>query len=157
MEQDPRIHRCKRKPLLPLATIDIPPGPNFHPSRRPLLPPPRQDTREVIIIPALIPALVPAPPLLGPGILLLILSEHEVIAPPVFAAATDFAVAAPRHGLGDGKAVAAVRPLDVLLQVDLEVAACVGGAGHPGQGGLAAALAELEVGLLVHEETGVAA
>lgn len=143
-----------------LFRIHVPASPDLNPTARNLVSLPRQNTGQVVLVHKIV--LIAELSLLvlhRSDILLLILRQDELRAPSAFTAAAAFPLAAgvAGHRFGDAVPVAAVVPLHVLLQVQLELPVGVRGAGHAGQRVFPAARAELPVHFLGGAEAGVAA
>ncbi len=113
--------------LDPLLRIHIPPRPNFRPPFSPSSLP-SQNSGQIILIHQ-IGLLLPVSAGHSTLILFLIFRQNQLLAPTTFAASptlTYFAVGSPRDQLRYAVAIAAVVPLHVLLEMELELALCVG-------------------------------
>lgn len=145
-------------PSLPLLRIDVTARADLDlPATR--IPGAAEDAGQVVLVhdvavlcPALLVHLL--------SVLLLVLGQDQLPAPPVLTAALDIVASAVRSAVGrlrDAEDVTPVVVLEVLLKMEREVARGVGAAGHPRQGGLAAGWAELLRHVLAHLEAAVAA
>lgn len=143
-------------PHLPLLGVDISPTTNPHPTPTIPMPISSQDTRQIILIHQ-IPLLFPLLLLVMSGEFFLIFGEDQLVAPMSFTSSLDAAVGASVYGFGDAEAVAAGVPLHVFLEVQFEFAVGGGAAGDAGEGGTAAAGAELLAHFFCGAEAGVAA
>lgn len=93
-------------------------------------------------------------------ILLLILSQYQILAPMVLSSTVDvvhLAAGSAMNWLGHAVDVATLVILEVLLQVQAHISVAVSRAGYPCEGGLSALGAELSVHLSRHVEATVAA
>lgn len=88
----------------------------------------------------------------------MVLSKDKAGSPSSLAATScPFAARATLGGLRNAEPVASVVPLHIFLEMHLELAICISGAGNAGEGIFSAARAELLGHLLGCEETGMAA
>lgn len=143
-------------PILPLLGVDISSTTDPRPTTTVPMPISRQDTRQIILIHQ-IPLLFPLFLLVMSGEFLLIFCENQLVAPVSLAAALNTSIGTAMYGLGDAEAIAARVPLHVFLEVEFEFAVGRGGAGDAGEGGTAAARAELLAHFFCRAEAGVAA
>ncbi|KAL6876280.1 hypothetical protein HDV57DRAFT_510598 [Trichoderma longibrachiatum] len=153
------FHELSRKTP---SRLPLPPG-VYRPSRTDLDLPTTarsmtgQKTRQIIVIHQV---LLPLSPLLIQrlDVLLLVLSEDQVSAPTILAAHMlgQSSIRTAVNRLRHAKDVSAVVPLEVLLQMDLEVSVLIRRAARPGERGLAALGTELLVHVLGDVEAAVA-
>lgn len=141
-----------------LLGVDVPPRSDLDPPI-PRCPVTRQDAGEVVVIHQ-VPVAGATVLILLALVLLLVLREDQLCAPPVLAAALDIgllAVGRAVRWLGDAEDVATLVDLEVLLEVEGEVARGVRGARHAREGRLAAGRAELLRRVLANLPAAVAA